>query len=119
MLCTLRFFKRVSFVGYYIAPGSLRRLAAAAGRRSGVEGRYTGRLRGQVVCGGCLGPLTHQERAFNLARCGACLGAQVGRLGSSWYDLTAAAESCPLESLLQMALLLHTILRCGGTIFFT
>ena len=45
-----------------VAPGSLRRLAAAAGRRNGVEGRYTGSLRGQGVCGDCFDPFTHQER---------------------------------------------------------
>ena len=47
-----------------VAPGSLRRLAAAAGRRSGCEGRYIGSLRGRRVCGDCLGSLTHRERAF-------------------------------------------------------
>ena len=44
------------------APGSFRRLAGAAGRWNGVEGRYTRSLRGQGVCGDCFGPLTHQER---------------------------------------------------------
>ena len=44
------------------APGSLRRLAAVAGRRSGVEGRYAGSLRGQGVCSDCFGPLTRRER---------------------------------------------------------
>ena len=48
------------------ASGSLRRLAAAAGRRSGVEGSYAGSRRGQGVCGGCFGSLTHRERTFNL-----------------------------------------------------
>ena len=55
------------FVGWRAAaPGSLRRLAAAAGRRSGVEGRYTGSLCGQGVCGDCLGSLTHRERLLTL-----------------------------------------------------
>ena len=40
----------------------MRRLAAAAGRRNEVEGRYTGSLRGQGVCGDCFDPFTHQER---------------------------------------------------------
>ena len=60
-----------------MASGSLRRLAAAAGRRNGVEGCYAGSRRGQGMRGGCFDSLTHRERAFNLARCGVCLGAQV------------------------------------------
>ena len=40
----------------------MRRLAAVAGRRSGVEGRYAGPLRGQGVCSDCFGPLTRRER---------------------------------------------------------
>ena len=36
------------------ALGSLRRLAVAAGRRNVVEGRYTGYLHEQGVCGDCL-----------------------------------------------------------------
>ena len=44
------------------APGSFRRLAAAAGRRNGVEGRYTGSLLVQDLCGECFACLTHQER---------------------------------------------------------
>ena len=50
-------------VGWRAAtPSSLRRLAAVAGRRSGVEGRYAGPLRGQGVCSDCFGPLTRRER---------------------------------------------------------
>ena len=45
------------------APGSLRRLAGAAGRWNGVEGWYTGSLLGQGMCGDCFGPLTHRERS--------------------------------------------------------
>ena len=44
------------------APGSLRRLARAAGRWNGVEGWYAGSLLVQDVCGDCFACLTHQER---------------------------------------------------------
>ena len=44
------------------APGSLRRLAAAAGRWNGVEGWYAGSLLDQGMRGDCFGPLTHRER---------------------------------------------------------
>ena len=42
--------------------GARQRQAAVAGRRSGVEGRYAGSLRGQGVCSDCFGPLTRRER---------------------------------------------------------
>ena len=56
----------MGFRGLGWVPGSLRRLAGAAGRWNGVEGRYTRSLRGQGVCGDCFGPLTHQERLLTL-----------------------------------------------------
>ena len=49
----------------WVARGGARQLAAAgSGGKSakGVEGRYTGSLRGQGVCGDCFDPFTHQER---------------------------------------------------------
>ena len=50
-------------VGWLAAtPGSLWQLAAAAERRSRVEGRYSGSRCGQGVCGDCLASLTHRER---------------------------------------------------------
>ena len=74
-----------------VAPGNLRRLAAVAGRRSGVEGRYTGFLRGQGMCGDCLGPLTQHERLLTLR--GVVL-ALVRRLGF-WELLRAHYADLP------------------------
>ena len=75
------------------APGSLRRLAAVAGRRSGVEGRYAGSLRGQGMCGDCFGPLTHRERLLTARMVVLVLVRKLGVWGAPSGPLCGAGAS--------------------------
>jgi hypothetical protein len=77
----------------WVAPGSLRRLAAVAGRRSGVEGRYAGSLRGQGVCSDCFGPLTRRERLLTARMVVLVLVRRLGVWGAPSGPLCGAGAS--------------------------
>ena len=68
-------------------------LAAVAGRRSGVEGRYAGSLRGQGMCGDCFGPLTHRERLLTARMVVLVLVRRLGVWGAPSGPLCGAGAS--------------------------